>query len=258
MSKDAPKIYNNIFESTDCLSYKQLLAYAENTLSSVEKHTIEKHLIDCPLCSDAIDGLLQRNNIKETEEIIDNLNNNISKNLINKNSASTWKRYIYNIAAALLIGVGYLYFNHLSLSDSHIIFNNYFEAHPNTIPILRGDTITNDLQLAMIEYEKNNNETALYYLQKELTKNIDHPEANFYTGIIYLCLANPTKAISFLNHLQELDTEKFINETYWYLGLAHLLNENINLAEVQFKHLIQTENRYTEISKKIIHQLEQM
>jgi len=259
MSENAPRMSHNIFESTDCLTHKQLLAYADNTLNSVEKHHFEKHLIDCPLCSDAVDGIMNRNNCNETKEIIEDLNIEINNKIKSKSSASSWKKYIYNIAAALLIGVGYIYLSHFPLSDSHDLFNTYFKAHPNTVPILRGDdTKSNDLQFAMIEYEKNNYEESLYYLQKVLSYDKNHSEANFYSGISYLCLGNPTKAISFLKHKQEVDTRYFVNATHWYLGLAYILNENNNLAEIQFKHLIQTDNRYTEISKKIIYKLEQM
>jgi len=33
------------------------LKYISNKLSSAEKHEVEKHLIDCDMCSDAAEGL---------------------------------------------------------------------------------------------------------------------------------------------------------------------------------------------------------
>ncbi|HNW98123.1 MAG TPA: tetratricopeptide repeat protein [Bacteroidales bacterium] len=48
---------NNIFSETDCLSSDVLLAYSENRLSQEEMHLVEKHLLDCQLCSDALEGI---------------------------------------------------------------------------------------------------------------------------------------------------------------------------------------------------------
>ena len=48
--------YSEIFAPTECLSEDILIKYAEGKTTDAEKHTVEKHLIDCPLCSDALEG----------------------------------------------------------------------------------------------------------------------------------------------------------------------------------------------------------
>ncbi|MFH0866751.1 MAG: hypothetical protein V1904_11190 [Bacteroidota bacterium] len=48
---------NNIFSETDCLSSGILIAYAEGRLEADEKHLVEKHLLDCQLCADALEGI---------------------------------------------------------------------------------------------------------------------------------------------------------------------------------------------------------
>ncbi len=48
---------NNIFSETDCLSSEILIAYAEGRLEADEKYLVEKHLLDCQLCADALEGI---------------------------------------------------------------------------------------------------------------------------------------------------------------------------------------------------------
>ncbi len=59
------KEHKDIFSSTECLSETDLRAYAENGLSEQEKLRVEKHLVDCELCSDALEGYSLMNNPSE-------------------------------------------------------------------------------------------------------------------------------------------------------------------------------------------------
>ena len=47
----------NIFEHTGCISEEVLARYLADKLSPAEKHEVEKHLVDCEMCTDAVDGL---------------------------------------------------------------------------------------------------------------------------------------------------------------------------------------------------------
>src|SRR6186997_1046434 len=52
MKKDS-----NIFQSSPHLTTEQMLNYLRQNKSSAEAHDIERHLTDCELCSDALEGL---------------------------------------------------------------------------------------------------------------------------------------------------------------------------------------------------------
>jgi hypothetical protein len=47
----------NIFIKRNCLSKEELISYAKQTLPEIENHHVEKHLLDCELCTDALDGI---------------------------------------------------------------------------------------------------------------------------------------------------------------------------------------------------------
>ncbi len=49
---------HKIFSAIEhCLTEDQLLLYLQNKLSAFEQHHVEKHLLDCELCTDALEGL---------------------------------------------------------------------------------------------------------------------------------------------------------------------------------------------------------
>ncbi|MFN8393464.1 MAG: tetratricopeptide repeat protein [Bacteroidia bacterium] len=47
-----------LFPKTGCLSQASLIGYAEGTLSPAELRSVELHIADCPLCEEALDGIL--------------------------------------------------------------------------------------------------------------------------------------------------------------------------------------------------------
>lgn len=71
------KTINNIFEHTDCLSEEILTKYISDKLSPAEKHEMEKHLIDCEMCSDAVEGLSVISDKRKISEVTSELNQKI-------------------------------------------------------------------------------------------------------------------------------------------------------------------------------------
>lgn len=55
MSKEQLK---HIFEQSSCLTKKQLKEYVSGSMSPEEAHAVQQHLHSCPICSDAVDGLM--------------------------------------------------------------------------------------------------------------------------------------------------------------------------------------------------------
>ncbi len=51
----------NIFTHSAHLTPEQMLNYLRHQLTKEETHNVERHLADCDLCSDALDGLRKLN-----------------------------------------------------------------------------------------------------------------------------------------------------------------------------------------------------
>jgi len=61
----------------DCLSEEQLKLYLQQKLSASEQYQIENHLIDCELCTDALEGLRLVENPIELSNVVTELNQQI-------------------------------------------------------------------------------------------------------------------------------------------------------------------------------------
>lgn len=51
------ELHNHIFSNTTCISKETMLKYINHQLSTQELHEVEKHLLDCEFCSDALEGM---------------------------------------------------------------------------------------------------------------------------------------------------------------------------------------------------------
>ena len=128
----------DIFKHTDCISEEMLLKYISNKLPSAEKHEVEKHLVDCEMCSDAVDGLKmmaspqplptgQAGSPKEREltarKAIDELNDRIQKRAGQKNEVKIifLRQYRTQLAVAasivLILGLVWFFRNNVSMNE---------------------------------------------------------------------------------------------------------------------------------------------
>ncbi len=103
--------YNNILNHSPCPDEKMLEKYTKGKLSGKDKYEIEKHLLDCEMCSDLVEGLqLAKQSNTDITSIVANINTEID-NLSEEESKTKkiiplWLRYAAVIA--LLIGIGFL------------------------------------------------------------------------------------------------------------------------------------------------------
>ena len=67
----------NIFNHTECLSEDMLTKYISGKLSPAQKHELEKHLLDCEMCSDAVEGMSMISDKNKIPKITSELNKKI-------------------------------------------------------------------------------------------------------------------------------------------------------------------------------------
>lgn len=65
---------SNHHQNTPCLSSQEMLDYTQGILSTQEQHRIEKHLLDCEFCSDALEGIQMMKNPNSLLAIEEELN----------------------------------------------------------------------------------------------------------------------------------------------------------------------------------------
>lgn len=67
-----------IFSPTRCISAELLLKYANDELRGEEAHTVERHLVDCPFCEDALEGITMVGT-KDFSDLLNEVNATISQ-----------------------------------------------------------------------------------------------------------------------------------------------------------------------------------
>lgn len=98
-----------LFKPTDCISKQKMFDYIDNKLSAKEQHLVEKHLLDCELCSDALEGLQMLKDRKRIQTI-DLIIKNRMAVLPEKKIISINLKLVTSIAAGILLLVGGIFF----------------------------------------------------------------------------------------------------------------------------------------------------
>ncbi len=107
MSKE---LKHKIYTSTDCISEDVMYKYIDKMLSAPEEHQVEKHLLDCELCSDALEGLT----ISHDRKIIHSIKTDVDQKLLSTEKTTRIIQFNYKsvwaIAAGLLLLIGGVFF----------------------------------------------------------------------------------------------------------------------------------------------------
>ena len=251
----------NLFESSNCLTKTQMKKYLQKQMKKENQLVVERHLVDCPLCSDAIDGYTNHYNFESdtTFENLDSFLKEKEKMMTRKTVDLQPKSSIrFNrMAAAILMFLipisGFLYWNAQSTDR---IFNDHLEPVSNMGGIVRGDF--NDSQVALLTtaqqyYNENDFESSARLYGEFLNEFPEDIDATFYGGVSYLKIGELDKAIDLLTTARFNSTTQYEDAT-WYLILAHLKKENIEEAKVLGTEL--KSDRYQKQLKGIFEELE--
>ena len=115
------KGHKYIFSDTECLDLGTMQQYASGKLSNTDQQQVERHLIDCPLCSDALEGI----SILDSSELktsVNHLNTKIQeKSSITQPLIRTIKKFSYPIAAVIFL---------FACSTALILIRNTYQPEP--------------------------------------------------------------------------------------------------------------------------------
>ncbi|HIA35914.1 MAG TPA: TonB family protein [Flavobacteriales bacterium] len=95
------KQHIDIFSDTECLSLDVMKAYIAHKLGAHERLQVEKHLVDCAICSDAVEGFALMSTGSAINKRVDKINSRIDA-LTTKAYAPLWKKEYLSYAAAVV------------------------------------------------------------------------------------------------------------------------------------------------------------
>ncbi|MDD3877975.1 MAG: hypothetical protein PHT69_15240, partial [Bacteroidales bacterium] len=94
---------SDIFSSSTCPSSEELLQYVKGVLGEPDKKRVQRHLADCVMCSDEVEGLEAMSNPDNIVHIEDEINHKIDEKLIEKKIR--WIPF-FKVAASIFLIAG--------------------------------------------------------------------------------------------------------------------------------------------------------
>ncbi len=163
-----------------------------------------------------------------------------------KHHAKLFQKLIYvAVASALIIG---FFYNIITVQSGPKLYADYFEVYPNTYkPVVRGNA---DNFEAFQAYE-NEDFAKAERLLHEMTSNKNNPNLRFYLAIAQLNQNKNKDALNNLMQLENIDYD-YKAETYWYIALIHIKNENFNEAIPYLKFLESNPNKFKLEESKLL------
>ncbi len=132
-------------------------------------------------------------------------------------------------AAAIIIAVGSIWF--FIGSPNEKLYANYFKPDPG-LPTTMSSTNNFDFYDAMVSYKHGDYQIAI---DKWKVLNAQKPEndtLNYFLGVAHLANKNEAEAIPYLERSAAAeDNFVFLNDAYFYLGLAYIKEGQLELAK---------------------------
>jgi len=166
------KQHTDIFSQTECLSLETIDQYIHDQLSAGERQRVEKHLIDCELCSDALDGLAASGDMAGVAKSVEVINEKIRVAAHKQFFGSFQDNYAKYAAVAavvlIIFGSVFMLFKDKFKDSNELIVENLSsvqqeELPKESIPITKGGetkeeitSITKELTLERKDFEGNN------------------------------------------------------------------------------------------------------
>lgn len=217
-----------MFKETTCLSLGELEAYHKGNLSGAALRRVEQHLIDCPLCDGALEGINRSVDPKQDQIQLRKLGK------ITRTSSPTLPAFFNKAVAALLIFIiATAFLTYWQQTKGERLFTEFY-----TTPVYEGsqqrgsaEAIINApiRQKAIIAFGQKDYGQASELLEAHISNQSNDFEAIFYAGISQLEERNIEKAIQYLQRTRLNDGEQYEGAT-WYLALAYIRQKEYEKA----------------------------
>jgi tetratricopeptide (TPR) repeat protein len=250
-----------------CLSAPEILAYLGGELTQDRKAQIARHLDECRLCGDAVEGAAGLEWREGFLRSTDSLRARVRTRTAKAVAAAAVKRspvrrlpfarpaQLYlTVAATLVVGVGAA----VILSrpgPAEALFRRHFEPYPSTQPTVRGAVRENGSE-AMALYEEGDYRRALAALEDRLARQPDDAVSRFYAGVCRLSLGQSREATLDLEQVLQMDEKELHAPAEWYLALAHIKSGDLVGARTHLQRIAGAGGFYQDKARALLAELE--
>lgn len=226
---------DTIFKERPCLSARELQRYADGELSPKKAHEVEAHLLDCPLCADAVEGYTDSSFTEEDEAALRDLE---AVKMPRQNQRRVKRKWINRAAAILLIITGtYAVWQYRSATRHQAIFAAFYKPFAPNYLTLRGAAATDpfrekpDLRAALEQYQAGNYVESVVFLERYLAKNPADEQAQMMMASALLGNWQAERSVQILHQLEGAEVIPD-GDLYWYLVLAHVQRNQLDSARL--------------------------
>jgi tetratricopeptide (TPR) repeat protein len=164
------------------------------------------------------------------EEKLDRFHEELSVPVIKKEKSVKLLSFKWLAAASVLFAIvvtGYLFF--VRTDKDAALFAEYYQPDTGLITAMGPDS---DYQFnrGMIDYKTGNYEAAINTWNALLSTKPGNDTLNYFLGSAYLADKKTEEAIAAFEKLIAIPNSVFVNDAYWYLGLAQLKKGNKDTA----------------------------
>ncbi len=220
------------FKPTTCVSQEELRQYLFGDMDRQGLRRVEDHLLDCPLCSDAVDGFeAVGEHAADDLEDFESFRKKLPITPTGKvrqlqPSVNARKAITSAVAIAALLVVGAVgYFSFFQSPTGPELFAKYYDNYENDIPVnLRRPGLSDvdpNFAQALNAYAEHNYSQANMLFERALQAQPDNEAARFFAGLSLLESNQTEKASSYLSTVSK-GTGVYSKKAAWYLIMCDL------------------------------------
>lgn len=252
---------NKIFTHTNCISREEFKEYINNSLVQEERTALENHLLDCPLCSDAYEGLSANPGILRslpenwmTTSIVKDhkLTTVKSTSFIDK----SWFRIAASILSLTILTI--IVIEYKNKPNNQSLYAESFTPLPpvstSTRSVESGSALRDDP--AMVNFGLKDYSKATTLFEEKLKTNKGDLVTQLYLGICYLEIEQLAKAEDMFKRVQINSDDQF-NDAAWYLALCYLKMNKPDKTKELLNELIDNQSDYGLKAKELLTRLDQ-
>ena len=207
------------------LTFEEIQKYLLNDLDAKALYDVENHLLDCPLCSCAVEGFQNSTDLGEDRKALKKLNKEIKLKTRREKVTVMWSM---KIAASLLFLLGSVFTVFYLQPDSMV--DNYTSMITDEFSLdKRFGANETEFGQAIKYCENSEFIKCVSALEKCVEKEPENSGLQYFLGLAHFKNYNYNEAISNFRKVRN-STSSYYDDAFWYSILAHLKNEEKSKA----------------------------
>ncbi len=251
----------SVFQGTKCLNEDEIRFYLNGTLGESSRYRVENHLLDCPLCAEAMEGFANEYKFGQDQQLAELKEAIKGKTRIVPKSREVHFWTINRIAAAILLiiipSAAWFYWNAQNSEKSYLA---ELQSSKGLIENVRGgEEFPAGIQYNEgLEFYRNENYRAsLFFFDYLLESEPENSIAHYFAGLSALNLGELEEAIENLSYARFND-EKYYEDATWNLVLANLGLGKKEEAKALIAELLKIEGGfYSDKAEKLLKEIEE-